>query len=172
MLQEHAKLLTLFEKAGEIVGRKKLQKIVFILKKLNLPFSERYKFHMYGPYSEELTLKIEELCNLGFLQEQKEEKANYAQYRYLLTEEGQSFMKLYEQKMPHLQELVSSMNNESSRFLELVSTLLYFDNLSKDEAKEKVFVVKKKQNYTDEEMERAFLYIEELRKIAQEGCLN
>jgi uncharacterized protein YwgA len=165
VLKEHAKLLMLFQRAGEIIGRKKLQKIVFIGKKLSLPFSERYKFHMFGPYSEELTLRVEELCNLGFLQEQKEAKNGYQQYRYSLTEEGQAFIKIYELEIPNLEPLVVDMNNESSRFLELVSTILYFEGLSKDEAHEKVQTVKKKQNYSEEEIEKAFLYIEKLNTI-------
>lgn len=167
MLKDHVKLLTLFEKAGEIVGRKKLQKIVYIAKKLNIPFSERYKFHMFGPYSEELTLRIEELCNLGFLHEEKETKSNYEQYRYTLTEQGESFIKLYEPNIPHLEVLVQNMNEQSSRFLELVSTLLYFDDLPKEDAIDKVNVVKKKQNYTEEEMEKAFQYIETLRQMTR-----
>ena len=167
MLKDHAKLLMLFDRAGEIIGRKKLQKIVFIAKKLNLPFSERYKFHMFGPYSEELTLRVEELCNLGFLQEQKEVKSNYEQYRYTLTEEGQAFIQMYTLEIPYLEKLVHSMNDESSRFLELVSTLLYFEDLSKDEAIEKIHIVKKKQNYSEEEIEKAFMYIEQLTQIVQ-----
>lgn len=67
--------MKVFSDSGEIVGRKKLQKIIYIAKKLELPFYEKYDFHFYGPYSEELTLQVEELCNLGFLHEVKEKKA-------------------------------------------------------------------------------------------------
>ena len=165
MLKEHVKLLFMFQQAGEIVGRKKLQKIVFIAKKLEIPFSERFKFHMFGPYSEELTLRIEELCNLGFLTETKEDKSNYQQYRYLLTEEGEKFLDLYPFDLPQLKPSVSSMNEQSSRFLELVSTILYFDDLPKEEVIEKVNTVKKKQNYTEEEMDRAFQYISQLKGL-------
>ncbi|WP_209123429.1 YwgA family protein [Alkalihalobacillus sp. BA299] len=165
MLKEHVKLLFMFQQAGEIVGRKKLQKIVYISKKLNIPFSERFKFHMFGPYSEELTLRIEELCNLGFLQETLETKSGYQQYRYILTDEGVKFLKMYNLELPNIQPSVSSMNDQSSRFLELVSTVLYFDELSKEEIIEKVMTVKKKQNYSEEEMDRAFSYIDQLKQL-------
>lgn len=69
MLKEHAKLMKVFSDSGEIIGRKKLQKMIYIAKKMQFPFYEKYDFHFYGPYSEELTLQIEELCNLGFLHE-------------------------------------------------------------------------------------------------------
>ena len=41
--------------------------MIYIAKKMNFPFAEKYELHMYGPYSEELTLRIEELCEMGFL---------------------------------------------------------------------------------------------------------
>ncbi len=75
MLKEHAKLMKVFSDSGEIIGRKKSQKIIYIAKKMQYPFYEKYDFHFYGPYSEELTLRIEELCNLGFLDEVKEKRA-------------------------------------------------------------------------------------------------
>ena len=31
---------------------------------------------MYGPYSQELNLRVEELCNMGFLQEEDKIKAH------------------------------------------------------------------------------------------------
>lgn len=155
----------MFKQAGILVGRKKLQKIVYIAKKLEIPFTERYKFHMFGPYSEELTLRIEELCNLGFLSEVKEDKGGYQQYRYALTEEGLSFLQLYPLEVPFLEKVVGSMNEQSSRFLELVSTLLYFEELPKEEAIEKVFTVKKKQNYSEEEVALGFEYIESLKNL-------
>jgi len=88
LLIDHAKLMKVFATAGEVIGRKKLQKMVYIAKKLNYPFYEKYNFHFYGPYSEEVTLRVEELCNLGFLHELKENKGGYSQYRYSLTETG------------------------------------------------------------------------------------
>ncbi|WLD93216.1 YwgA family protein [Alkalihalobacillus sp. AL-G] len=163
MLEDHARLIALFDYAREVVGRKKLQKMVYIAKKLNFPFCEKYQFHFYGPYSEELTLRVEELCNLGFLEEMKEKVGGYYQYRYALTEEGGSFLKHYELDLSSLKACVTLMNEQPSRILELISTIMYFDHLQKEEIAEKVKTVKQKQKYTDEEIEEAFQYIEELR---------
>jgi uncharacterized protein YwgA len=152
-----------FMAAGEIVGRKKLQKMIYIAKKLQFPFYEKFDFHFYGPYSEELTWRIEELCNLGFLNEVKEKKGGYVQYRYTLTEAGEQFLSHYDLDLPHLQDCLQDMNGQHSRFLELVSTVFYFEHLSKDEVKEKVFSLKSKQRYTEEEIEEAYTYIDKLR---------
>ncbi|CAG9620084.1 YwgA family protein [Sutcliffiella rhizosphaerae] len=167
MLTDHAKLMKVFASAGEVIGRKKLQKMVYIAKKLNYPFYEKYNFHFYGPYSEEVTLRVEELCNLGFLSELKENKGGYSQYRYSLTENGEEFLTHYDLEMPFLNECMTKMNEQSSRFLELVSTVLFFENLPKDEVKDKVYTLKSKQRYTEEEVEEAYNYIEQLRSCIQ-----
>nr|WP_239584215.1 YwgA family protein [Aquibacillus albus] len=152
-----------FLDSNEVVGRKKLQKMIYILKKCGIPFEEKYEFHFYGPYSEELTLRIEELCNLGFISEVKEDKSNYYQYRYQVTSQGEEFLDHSPVELPAMEERIAVMKEKSSRFLELVSTMLYFDNLSKVEVEEKVRTVKKKQNFTDQELVDAWDFI---------GCLT
>lgn len=69
--------------------------------------------------------------------------------------------------MPHLKECLASMNEQNARYLELVSTVLYFDNLPKTEVVEKINKVKAKRRYTEEEIDQAYEYIEELKKIAK-----
>ncbi|NEU30455.1 YwgA family protein [bacterium LRH843] len=171
MLNDHANVMALFLQAGEIVGRKKLQKMIYIAKKLDMPFSEKYTFHMFGPYSEELTLRVEELCNLGFVVETKEDKGNYFQYRYDLSPEGQKFLRLYELELPKMDGLAKKLNEQSSRFLELVSTLLYFDELPLEQVKEKVFVLKRKQNYSEEDVEQGYCFIKSLKEVVPKGQL-
>lgn len=164
MLKDHAKIIQAIALSGEVIGRKRLQKMIYIAKKLNFPFQERFQFHFYGPYSEELTLRVEELCNMGFLNEVKEKKGGYYQYRYTLTGEGEEFLGLHRVDMPQLSDCLNDINTQNARFLELVSTILYFDNLSKAEVIEKVQTVKKSQKFTDEEIDRAFAYIDSLQQ--------
>ncbi|MEC1522012.1 YwgA family protein [Neobacillus niacini] len=163
MLKDHAKLMQAVLVSGEIIGRKKLQKMIYIAKKVSFPFHERFQFHFYGPYSEELTLRVEELCNMGFLNEIKEKKGGYFQYRYTLTDTGKEFLSLNEVEMPFLQDCLEDMNEQNARFLELVSTVLYFDNLSKEEVTDKVFTLKSSQRYTEEEIDQAYAYIAALK---------
>ncbi|MDQ6595221.1 YwgA family protein [Bacillus salipaludis] len=167
MLKDHAKLMQAVLVSGEIIGRKKLQKMIYIAKKVSFPFHEKFQFHFYGPYSEELTLRVEELCNMGFLNEVKEKKGGYFQYRYTLTENGREFLSLNEVEMPYLQDCLEDMNDQNARFLELVSTVLYFDNLPKEEVANKVFTLKSKQRYTEAEIDEAYQYIETLKEKAK-----
>ncbi|RPF54064.1 YwgA family protein [Aquisalibacillus elongatus] len=164
MLEDHAKLMSFFEQADEVVGRKRLQKMVYILKKSGFNFSERYSFHFYGPYSEELSTRIEELCNLGFLVEEREKEKGYYQYRYTLTDHGTSFLTDSNVETPDMSGLIDRMNDQSSKFLELVSTMLFFDNFSKEEVEEKVFTVKSKQNYSQQDLDDAWAFIDELKQ--------
>ena len=167
MLNDHAKLMQAISVSEEIIGRKKLQKMIYIAKKVSFPFQERFGFHFYGPYSEELTLRVEELCNMGFLNEVREKKGGYFQYRYTLTETGKEFLSLNVVDMPFLKDCLTDMNSQNARFLELVSTVLYFDNLSKEEVTNKVFTLKSSQRYTEEEIDEAYQYIETLKQKAK-----
>jgi uncharacterized protein len=167
LLNDHAKLMQAVMVSGEIIGRKKLQKMIYIAKKVSFPFHERFQFHFYGPYSEELTLRVEELCNMGFVNEVKEKKGGYFQYRYTLTEPGKEFLSLNEVEMPFLQDCLADMNEQNARFLELVSTVLYFDNLPKEEVMNKVFTLKASQRYTEAEIAEAYQYIETLQAKIQ-----
>jgi uncharacterized protein len=167
LLKDHAKIIQAISVSGEITGRKKLQKMIYIAKKIAFPFQERFQFHFYGPYSEELTLRVEELCNMGFLNEVKEKKGGYYQYRYALTDSGKEFLSLNDVAMPSLQDCLEDMNEQNARFLELVSTVLYFDNLPRAEVKEKIFTLKSKQRYTVEEVNAAYDYIHTLKEKAK-----
>src|SRR4051794_34140953 len=141
--------------------------MVFIAKKLSFPFQEKYQFHFYGPYSEELTLRVEELCNMGYLKEVKEKRAGYYQYCYSVTETGRDFLSMQEVNIPALKECLLDMNGQNARFLELVSTVLFIDTLEKDEVTEKIFILKSKQKYTLEEIDEAYAYIEQLKEKAK-----
>ncbi|MGE7765444.1 YwgA family protein [Peribacillus sp. NPDC096540] len=167
MFKDHANIINAISTAGEVSGRKKLQKIVYIAKKLSFPFHEKFQFHFYGPYSEELTLRIEELCDMGYLNEVREKKAGYYQYCYSITEAGQDFLSIQEVEMPTLEACLLDMNEQNARFLELVSTVLYFDTLEKEEVIEKIFTLKSKQKYTLEEIDEAYVYIEQLKTKAK-----
>ncbi|WP_400162206.1 YwgA family protein [Brevibacillus sp. TJ4] len=165
MLRRHAKIIRLIEVAGEVSGRKKLQKMVYIAKHLNMDFDERYEFHMYGPYSEELTLRVDELCNMGLLDEQVESKGAIHMYRYTLNETGRDFLRYNEVDLGPGERAISRMNEENSRFLELVSTILYFSHLPYEEMKNKIFTLKSKQRYTEEEIAKGQEFVAELKSL-------
>lgn len=165
MLQEHAKIVDFIAATEGITGRKKMQKMIYILKKMGVPFQEKYEFHIYGPYSEELTARVEELCDMGFLSEELEDKGSYVQYKYSVTKEGSDFRNTLKESVLDNPAYAAKLNEKSGRFLELTATLLYFDQLERSEQIQKLHVVKGKLNFTDEEIEEAFGFIEELSTL-------
>src|SRR5699024_4554721 len=110
------------------------QKMIYILQVCGIPFGEKFHYHFYGPYSEELSLRVEELCNLGFLKEDREDKSNYIQYHYQITREGVDFLQQFSLEMPEMSQKIGLLQQQSARFLELVATMLYFkDDLPPNE---------------------------------------
>ncbi len=165
MLQEHARIVDFIATADGVTGRKKLQKMIYIMKKLNVPFQEKYEFHIYGPYSEELTARVEELCDMGFLSEALEDKGSYVQYKYAVTAEGMEFREAIGASISKNPKAAELLNAKSARFLELTSTLLYFDSLPRDEQIVKLHSVKGKLNFTEAEIEEAFNFVAELEQL-------
>ncbi|QDI91695.1 YwgA family protein [Salicibibacter halophilus] len=172
MLDQHINVLSLLKRVGEITGRKKFQKIVFISKKLGMPFHEKYNFHRYGPYSEELSLRLEELQQFGFISEIKEEKAGYHQYRYQVAANGEDFLntkgndrETFEQQ----KTVIEDMNACSSKFLELASTILFLEPADKEEIIKKVHTLKKTQKYSKQDIEQAYAHIEYWRQHLNKG---
>ena len=167
MFKDHARIINAIASVGEISGRKKLQKMIYIAKSISFPFEEKFHFHFYGPYSEELTLRIEELCEMGYLNEKKEKEKGFVQYTYSLTESGEEFLRMYPVDVPHLQECLGDMKEKSARFLELVSTIVFFRSEPKEEVIEKIHILKSKQKYSLEEISEAYTYIEQLSSKAK-----
>ncbi|WP_232697949.1 YwgA family protein [Brevibacillus daliensis] len=165
MNKGHAKILRLVEVLGEVKGRKKLQKIVYICKKMQVDFEERFQFHMYGPYSEELTLRVDELCSYGLMEEERESKGVIETYRYSLNDVGKDFLRFHNVELGAGETLIQRLDQENSRFLELVSTILFFENLPYEEMLVKIFTLKSKQRYTEEEVQRGIAFIDECKQI-------
>jgi len=82
-------LLTLKANGGEIVGRTRLQKLIFLLKhKFDIPFNLAFIPYYYGPYSEQLALDLELLKATNMITEETESfSEGLLRYRYKLSED-------------------------------------------------------------------------------------
>ena len=81
-----------------------------------------------------------------------------------MTDAGEHFVQMAqtEAASPDLVSCIAQMKAKSSRFLELVATLLYFEHLPKEEQIEKLHVVKGKLNFTAEEVDEAYIFVMDL----------
>lgn len=146
---------------GEVVGRKKLQKIVFLLKSVGAPFVERFTYHFYGPYSEQLADEIRWLVGTGHLTEVTQETANrHVECIYRPGEEPIP-ARLPEFCMP----LAHRLNGYDARLLELMATIQYLGMQGMDlaQAGMRARDLKPTQEYTDQETETALNILTGLR---------
>jgi len=82
-------LLALLKEVGEIKGRTRFQKMVYLgQEELGLPDSFDFSKHYYGPYSWDLTETIERMIHEGDITESVEEFGGIIRYTYSLSEDG------------------------------------------------------------------------------------
>jgi len=113
-----------------------------------------------------LTLRVEELCNLGFIRGTQENMDGLNQYRYIVTDVGYEFLHSAKSDIRLLKGCFTQLNEQNASFLELVSTILYFSAEDKRVVTEKITTLKSQQHYTVEEINEAFTYIDMLKKTA------
>lgn len=124
------KLIDLFD--AKIKGRKRLQKLSYIMKDKGYPIPQDFIYYHYGPYSRELSATIAELVSFGLLNETQTPQV----YEYGLTEEGKEFINLLEEKNfvekielnEKLKNVIKSVKDQDPSLLELVSTILFLQD--------------------------------------------
>ena len=116
-------LLNVVDNLESVVGRKKFQKIIYLLELKSSFIPYRYSYYYYGPYSSQLQEEINFLVRENFLEESKQNGT----YVYKITELGKEFKKAirYDSSESIKNELLHELNSKSSQFLELVSTYAF-----------------------------------------------
>lgn len=154
------KSLNMVEK---IDGRKKIQKIIYLINnRMSNAFSD-YRFYLYGPYSDQLFYELQNLND----DEVINEISNTQSYSYMITNKGKEFLDLLESKMSvediEKFEIVKRLNDYSSEDLEIMASLYYisreFNEISVDEMVEELM---ERKPYLDEEKIREALEIFDL----------
>jgi uncharacterized protein len=115
------KIVDLVKIAGIIEGRTKFQKIVYILKTRNISFSEKFRYHYYGPYSSDLQLEIDELVDMDILHETPQ-----SPYKYSLNLDNQK--EPIDSELQSNAKLINYLAEKDSQELELVSTIFFLKN--------------------------------------------
>jgi len=83
-------LLLTFLKYGDIVGRKRFQKLMYLAKhKYNIEVPFIFVKHLYGPYSREMQTVLDNLVTHGLVRETKIiGNEGIVEYKYSLTDRG------------------------------------------------------------------------------------
>lgn len=131
-------LLRLFQGVKEVVGRKRLQKLVFLLQNEGLPMGQTFIFHYYGPYSPSLAAEVEVLTQppLALLEEESTSTSSgTVEYRYRLQDDGARLLKEFAENGDFSHEIAGTQRFVDRfaelavvgpRTLELAATIVYW----------------------------------------------
>jgi uncharacterized protein YwgA len=122
--EDFEKIIDLLKCVGVIKGRTKFQKMVYILQNQGVSFSEKFKYHYYGPYSSELQLEIDELVDRGIFKEKEEGPSSI----YELNSEV-SDSKITDREIKQNGNLIKFLVEQDYQELELVATIYYLQNI-------------------------------------------
>jgi uncharacterized protein len=109
---------------GQVLGRIKLQKLVFLLDKLGLESGFKYSYHHYGPYSEELSTVTETAKIFNLIQEKfalrKSDGARYSVFEP--TSSNASSVKSEFLSRQNIVNAINEINSINSTVVELAAT--------------------------------------------------
>lgn len=108
---------------GTVVGKIRLQKMVYLLDQLGVKSGFPFEYHHFGPYSEELAEAVEEDVIFGCIGEEQKRRVSdgvsYVTYRSLRHREQSS--DVFSQ--PVIGAAIEEMNRQSMTVLELAATI-------------------------------------------------
>jgi len=122
-------LATLVSWAGQegFQGRKRLQKVVYLLQQAGCPLGCSFTLHHYGPYSRDVADVCDEMVAAGLIEEGGGPAAGVMQYAYQLSPRTSALLSdTADEGMQRFQDLATSLINESIWPLELGATILLF----------------------------------------------
>ncbi|HWL54801.1 MAG TPA: hypothetical protein VNQ90_20330 [Chthoniobacteraceae bacterium] len=121
-------LLQFFVTVGEVVGRKKCQKLIHILQECGHDFGFDFKLALYGAYSSGLQARLEDFVDNRYIQEVPEVTgpAGYPTSKFVANRRNEVILKILGQdKEPSWKGLAVALNQRRTRVLEAASTILY-----------------------------------------------
>ena len=161
-------LLKFFKAAKEVQGRKKLQKMIYLLQVKGYPFNQKFDYHYYGPYSGELADQVALLVESGRIKERTETTfSGYQTYNYVYNEGNQEVWPNDANLDREFVGDVHRLNELEARDLELFATVAFLlqEGKTREYIMSKLPSLKAEQNYTTQEIERAFEFLKEWRNV-------
>ena len=128
----------------KVEGRTRLQKIMYLLKKLyvkDLPYT--FKPYYYGPYSDELQDDLKLLVDVGLVKEERKEIEYGTQYVYQVSEDIKEILTKFlntleaseRKKLKQIQQHVKKLNKYPTSSLIALAKALMNNDVSIDDAK-------------------------------------
>lgn len=150
---------------GKIVGKIRLQKVIYLLDKLGLGANLRFSYHHYGPYSDDLSNAIDfaNHFNAAFEETQQSAKSHSGKYSvFTSTETPSPDISVGEIDQPNLAELLKKMTSTSSVVIELAATIHWLQNAEKIVDWESTLKARKPSKTSSENVEKAKALLNEI----------
>jgi uncharacterized protein YwgA len=133
-LGRSALILSVLRAVGQVQGRTKLQKILYLANLCGWNSIPDYRYYYYGPFSETVVTELENFVKNGWVEERQSETT----YTYNLTRQGQRVADSLAAKMedPKLIKRTMSLERElhklASDELEMMATLVFLRKVEPD----------------------------------------
>ncbi len=118
------------EAGGEVDGRKKLQKLVYLCQKAGANLGYSFGFHFYGVYSAELAFDVRAATTWRILSEEQSERGSY---RLKIGKEDLAFLSDAGDIAESGLHAVQRLRDEPPGLLEALSTIVYLRELGYDD---------------------------------------
>lgn len=105
---------------GEVVGKIRLQKMVYLLDRLGFKSGFPFEYHHFGPYSKELDEKVEESVEAKVLESEAKRRQSDGVPYVIYRAQG---AKDHGNQYARMRELLQEMNRCSPTVLELAATI-------------------------------------------------
>ncbi|MFC7051992.1 hypothetical protein ACFQI3_04735 [Hansschlegelia quercus] len=128
---ELAAQAVIFAAGGKIVGRIRLQKIIFLIDQLGFGSGFVYSYHHYGPYSEDLARAIDSAKIFRIIHETREHRASDGA-AYSVFSANSAMDSQYLERIRNSDRIVgglSVLNGHNSTVLELAATIYWIKNI-------------------------------------------
>lgn len=109
-------------------GRKKMQKLIYLLKVSGFEINNSFEWNYYGPYSEELAMDLDKLNNSHIIKEEINNISDYMEYSYSLTPVGLKFISILPDDEKINIDLIKKLNARPSKELEKYASIIYLLN--------------------------------------------
>lgn len=119
---------------NRIVGRTRLQKVMYLLDQLGLDSGFKYTYHHYGPYSSDLSEAVSDAIACNLVSETEDYRLSDGVPYSIFETRSDDFKEMGDED---LVRSLKKLNSKSATILELAATihwLKFFENVSDDGA--------------------------------------
>jgi uncharacterized protein YwgA len=128
MNDQFTPLLQFFVATGEVVGRKKCQKLIHILQECGYDFGFDFKLALYGAFSSDLQGQLENFVGNRYIREvpSTTDIAGYRTSKFVTSSHSPKILKILGlDEEPRWKKLANDLNQRTSRELEATSTIMF-----------------------------------------------